>query len=353
MESGMKKCLLFTFDYELFLGARSGSVNDCMIEPTQKLMEVFEKYGVPAIFFVDTTYLSLLKEKSNKFEKCAADFKAIAAQLQQLIRKGHYVYPHIHPHWKDAVYHQETNQWSLKDVKHYRFNSLPDSEKASVFESSINVLREIILPVNAHYEINSFRAGGWCLQPFTDFKPYFEKYGIKYDFSVLPQVYQLSSAQYFDFSMSPDKPVYHFEEDVVAEHPQGKFIELVSSIISVSTFTHLANRLFLQYLLRVKKDHTYSRGEGQLPVHIDGIKPASGRGISILNPSYQPVMMENFNAVKMPAFLRFFKNNDYMQFISHPKMLSNHNIKTVDRFLSKITRKYEIEFDFLKFISSL
>lgn len=349
----MKKHLLFTFDYELFLGARSGLIDDCMIAPTEKLIAVFDKYQVQAIFFVDTTYLSCLKDKSKTHEKCAADFNTISRQLQQLIQKGHYVFPHIHPHWRDATYNPQTNQWSLKDVTHYRFHFVPDVEKAAIFRDSINVLKEIISPVNPSYQINSFRAGGWCLQPFSDFKPFFDTYGIKYDFSVLPLTYQLSSVQYFDFSASPEKPVYHFEDDVVAEKQGGKYIELGSSIINISPLTQLVNRFFLQYLLRIKKDHTYFRGEGQLPVYIDGIKPTSDKGISILNPSFQPVSMETFNAVKMAAYLRFFHNNQYMQFVSHPKMLSNHNIDNVSRFLEKVTKKYDIEFDFLKLISSL
>ena len=317
----MKKCLLFTFDYELFLGERSGHVEDCMIEPTEKLINVFDKYGVKAIFFVDTTYLWRLKEKAATYEKCAADFKVVAEQLQRLIKKKHYVFPHIHPHWKDAIYDPQTNQWSLKDVTHYRFHSLSASERAGIFKSSMDVLKEIINPVNDSYLINSFRAGGWCLQPFTDFKPFFELHGIKYDFSVLPSVYQLSSVQFFDFSASPVKPFYHFEDDVVSEKKDGPFVELTSSIIYIPSYMQFFNKLHLQYLLRVKKDHTYFRGSGQLPVHIDGIQPEAGKGISILDYNYQPASLETLNAVKMPAYLKHFRENDYLQFVSHPKML--------------------------------
>ena len=347
----MKKCLLFTFDYELFLGERSGLVKDCMIDPTEKLLSIFDKYGVTSIFFVDTTYLALLKEKAGTHKKCAEDFKTVALQIQKLIQKKHYVFPHIHPHWKDAKYDPSTNQWSLMDISRYRFHYLTETERAQTFKSSMDVLQEIISPVDASYQINGFRAGGWCLQPFTDFMPYFKEFGIKYDFSVLPLVYQLSSVQYFDFSASPVKPVYYFDDDVVSEMLGGPFIELASSIINISPATRLINKFYLQYLLRIKKDHTYSRGEGQLPVHMDG-NAASGKGISILNPSYQPASLETMNAVKMPAYIHYFNENDYLQFVSHPKMLSNHNIETTARFLKKVTKKYDIEYDFVKLISS-
>ena len=42
--SGNQKQLLVTFDYELFLGNRSGSVDECMITPTNKLVILLGKY---------------------------------------------------------------------------------------------------------------------------------------------------------------------------------------------------------------------------------------------------------------------------------------------------------------------
>ena len=348
----MKKCLLFTFDYELFLGARSGLVHDCMIEPTEKLIDVFDEYKVKAIFFVDTTYLSRLKEKVNTHKQCALDFDSIVHQIQQLIRKGHYVYPHIHPHWIDAEYNTETNQWSLNDVTHYRFHNVNDTLKEKIFHESMEVLHSIIHPADPNYKINGFRAGGWSLQPFTDFKPFFDKYNIIYDFSVLPRTYQLSDVQYFDFSNSPTKPVYRFEDDVTVENQEGKYTELVSSIIKVSTFTEFINRLYLQYLYRVKNDHTYGKGQGQHSNDIPEMKPVSEQGTSIRNTRFQPISMETFNRIKVPVYLNYLKNNTYMQFVSHPKMLSNHNVKTVARFLEMVTKKYGLEFDFQSFINN-
>ena len=51
-----KKLLLFTFDYELFLGDKSGSVQDCLITPTDHLISLLNKYEFKAYFFVDTVY---------------------------------------------------------------------------------------------------------------------------------------------------------------------------------------------------------------------------------------------------------------------------------------------------------
>ena len=57
------KHIVLTFDHELFLGSRSGSVDTCMIQPTTLLQEIFDDFGIEkAVFFLDTTYVSCLKE---------------------------------------------------------------------------------------------------------------------------------------------------------------------------------------------------------------------------------------------------------------------------------------------------
>ena len=75
----MHKRLLSTFDYELFLGPASGSVDRCLLEPTQKLLDLFDRFQLPhAIFFVDSTYLLRLEEVAATHEAAATIFNALA-----------------------------------------------------------------------------------------------------------------------------------------------------------------------------------------------------------------------------------------------------------------------------------
>ena len=60
------KQILLTFDFELFLGSRSGTVDNCLIKPTQELMKVLVPNNLSAIFFVDTLYLHRLKKESEQ-----------------------------------------------------------------------------------------------------------------------------------------------------------------------------------------------------------------------------------------------------------------------------------------------
>ena len=49
--------IAFTWDYEMFFGHKSGSVNRCMIEPTNRLLEISRRYNSKFTFFVDTGML--------------------------------------------------------------------------------------------------------------------------------------------------------------------------------------------------------------------------------------------------------------------------------------------------------
>ena len=139
-----EKHLLFTFDYELFLGERSGNVIDSVIEPTQHILNLLEEYNIKAIFFVDTTWLIKLKELSENCPACKNKLQLISSQIINIVKQGHDVFPHLHPHWMDAVYDPQKDEFNLQNITHYRINQLNQEEINKVFDSSIAILRDII-----------------------------------------------------------------------------------------------------------------------------------------------------------------------------------------------------------------
>lgn len=342
----MKKHLLITFDYELFLGPKSGYSGECLIAPTNVLRSILNPYGIKAIFFVDTTYLITLEKYAESYPRCKSDLENISAQIRDLILDGHYVFPHIHSHWLDADYDPGDHQFSLTKVARYRFHNITESEREMLFRESIRILSDIIHPVSPEYEINGYRAGGWSLQPFDDYKPYFEKFNIRYDFSVMPGLYQFSNAQYFDFSDAPRKPIYHFSEEVTKEDQDGPFTEVGSSVIRIRSHISFFHRLQLQVLYRILKDHTYGRGVGQQSKNIHDLKPNSVKGFDTNDKKYEAASAESLSIAKLPSYLRYIHENEYLCFVSHPKMLSGHNLVTLRRFLRLVSKMYNLETDF-------
>ncbi|HXB39769.1 MAG TPA: hypothetical protein VNZ49_04455 [Bacteroidia bacterium] len=333
----MKKAkdILFTFDYELFLGNRSGTAANCILLPTQKILELFNKHSISgAIFFIDTTYLLRLKDNSAK--ACREDLKKISEQIALICRDGHYVFPHLHAHWLDAIYLPEINQWDLSNISKYSFSAINTEERERLFSESIKLLKEICGP----QKDMGYRAGGWCIQPFSDFKPHFEKYNIKYDFSVMKGFYSDHASQKFDFREAPAKSFYHFSDDVIEENTSGIYTEIPISTLKISYPSRILNRV-LTRLMYMKGVSNYGDGYSTFSASVAEIKP----------PGNEMASIENLTLVNLSDYKGALRNNNYLQFISHPKMVTPLNLECFDQLLKDITKKYKVNTDFKKLVS--
>jgi len=348
--SMLKKNLLITFDYELFLGKRSGLASDCVLDPTNKIIEVLSRHNATGIFFIDTLYLLRLQELASVHDMCAKDLDAITQQIIQLVNEGHSVFPHLHPHWLDAVYDQGLNQWNLEKINRYRFHKVNEQDRKRVFDDSVAILSEIIQKADKSTTIDGFRAGGWCIQPFSDFKPSFRENRIRFEFSVLSGFYQFTDAQYFDFSNSPVKPIYRFEDDITREDKNGSFFQFTISSMKVAENWNLLNRMWVKLHSALTGDHTYNKGSGQRSMPVGNGNPENREGKDLADKNYERLAIENMTLVKKALYSEFLRNHDYMHLISHPKMITNHNLKVFDKFLKNAFEKYIVETNFRNMI---
>ena len=240
-----QKNILLTFDYELFLGENSGSVYNSILKPTEIILNSLKKLNLKnSLFFVDTLYLYRLKNIEH--HKAQTDYARIYKQLIEILKNGHFIYAHIHTHWFNADYNSGINRWHLSNLLHYRFHSITKEQQQQSFEFSINFIKELQTQANIFYDIDCYRAGGWCIQPFEDFKPYFLKYGIKYDFSVLKNFSLNDDLSYYNFEDFPQEPIYNFEDDVATAKKDGCFKEFTITSIPLSKNKILKNKLFLK-----------------------------------------------------------------------------------------------------------
>lgn len=332
MKEKAVKNILFTFDYELFLGKKSGSVYKCVIEPTRKVLNVFYDFNMSAaIFFVDTLWLLKLKSVVRDNSLARKDYDMVVEQLRQIHRIGHYVFPHLHPHWMDATYLREQNQWQMLNYSRYRIHNLDKAEREKCFDDSVALLKEIL---GNEYLPLGYRAGGWSIQPFEDFLPLFQKHKVLHDFSVLPETKHISSGQHYDFSDVKISIPYRFSTDV-AVPGNGVFTEYPISMIDIPALRTFANKAYLKYLWW---NGIRSHGDGQ------GVVTES----SVSNTSAEMAAIELMNDVKLSLYLKYLKSNDYMQLIAHPKMLSQHNIDVFRAFVKKAMRTYKVNTDFIK-----
>ena len=213
----MEKIINITFDYELFFGSASGTVKKCLIDPTNRLMDMAKTLNVKLVFFVDAGFLWHLK-KYLHIEQCKSDFNLISQQLKQLTACGHEIGLHVHPHWEDSIY--ENSSWKM-NVSRYKLSDFNNSGAEQIITKYHQTLIEI-----TGKSCTSFRAGGWCIQPFSKIKKALEKNNIFTDSSVFKNGFHQYTAQSYDFRKAPQKTEWRFEEDECLEDVSGKFTEL-------------------------------------------------------------------------------------------------------------------------------
>src|SRR3989338_4810039 len=174
--------VLFTFDYELFFGAGTGSVEKCMIEPTAALLHLSKTYNVGMTFFVDVGYLLKLEEFAPNHSQLQADLIKVKTQIAEMVSLGCSVQLHIHPHWEKSSY--DGQKWQIVTNNCYKLDDFSDTEIEQIVKRYYLYL----------YELTN--------QPFHS--PHYD-----FDFTAV-QAYS---------------PAYRFEMDVCVAEPNGSFTE--------------------------------------------------------------------------------------------------------------------------------
>ena len=330
-----KRNIIFTFDHELFLGEKSGTPEKCMFLPYSHLKSVFNEFSVEkAVFFLDTTYLIRLDKEIKSGLVAVNLMDKIQTHVRELLEDGHYIFPHIHPHWLNAEL-KENGMWKLTNFSKYCFKNCSSEEMEVIWDKSIKILNRF--GVNDFHKIDAFRAGGWGIQPFKNFKPYFEKHSLVYDFSVMPGMHGYTEAQQFDFSDVEWKAQYSFSDVVTEEDKNGSFVELPISIRR-RTKDSLREKLLLKYLWKTG-NRSFGDGIGAVPNKIDYTPKKIVEGVDM-------VSLDLINAANFGEHLQLLKDRKTIQFLSHPKMLSKHSIKMMKKFLSYASKHYSLNFDF-------
>jgi hypothetical protein len=319
--------IYLTFDYELYFGERTGTVEKCITGPTAMLTEMADRQGIKLCQFVDIGFLIKLEEAITKYPHLQQDYTLISRQLEQLHKTGHDLQLHIHPHWEDSYY--DGNQWHCR-VNRYKLSDFNDQEIADIVHRYKTALSKYCDPA----QLTAFRAGGWCIQPFERFKDAFRANGITTDSSVFANGYYESAQYAYDFRGAPLKSKYHFSTDPVIEDPEGIFTEIpISSIYNSPLFYW---RLFL--LGRLNPHQHKPLGDG-VPIS------APGQRFSLLTRwTHNTVSVDGYNASLLNRAYRQHKRRkqEQMVIIGHPKSLTRYGLKALEQFVEK--RKADNQF---------
>lgn len=320
------KDILFTFDYELFLG-KSGSIEKCLIEPTNELIKVFKNNNVRATFFIDTTFLQKLKELH-----LVREFNTIERQLQNLVENGHRIELHLHPNWYDSEYLNEVNEWIFNDYRYYQLKNCPDVLLKSFFENGYEILTNVANKVDSNYKPIAFRAGGWCIDPFSKLVDLFKQYNIFIDSSVLPFNKEIGVIANYDYMDITETYPYRFENDVHKPDSKGKFLEIPITIYQQSFIREFFRFVQVWKLKRTNPYYIKGWGDGET---INFTGQQESRISHYLNSLNRPYAFFTTDGYRSNYFINKVKKNEGpITIVGHPKVLSKQNLEIIKQITS-------------------
>lgn len=319
MDNNRVKFLL-SLDYELFFGARPGSVEKCMISPTRQLVRILDKYNAKVSLFVDAGFLIKLKQYAPDYPELKQQYLSIKCQLQSLIAQDHDIQLHIHPHWQDSYY---TNGGWVIDTSRYRLHDFSQPELQHIVKSYKQELESC-----SDNEVFAYRAGGWCMQPFDYIRQSLEVNNIWLDSTVFANGHSDDPACGFNFNGMPDRAWWNFSNDPLQPAHQGFFTEIPISTIKTSP-------LFFWKLAFHKKlsGKTFqSIGDGQPMIHNRNYYLKR-----LTQTTFGPVMIDGAKAGQLPSALKahckLADKKSIFNVMGHPKSLSRYSLIQLDRFI--------------------
>jgi peptidoglycan/xylan/chitin deacetylase (PgdA/CDA1 family) len=313
--------IAITWDYELFFGERSGSVAQCMLEPTDRLLKLASKYNIPFTFFPDAGCLIRFEEQAD----CHQELQRVKTQIQSWDSLGHETGLHIHPHWEKSSWMD--GRWQ-HDLSHYKLSDFSAEEASHIVERYASYMNSIL----AH-PLQSYRAGGWCAQPFTPVAEAMKKVGIRYDSSVFKGGKNTSSPYQYDFTVTPSATHWKFTEDPAVLDSEGAFTEIPIASMNYSPLFFW--KLFV--LGRLNPGQHKPIGNGL---------PAKGGGSKkdLLTRSHHLcVSADGYFSTQLNRALRKAQraNEPFLVVIGHPKALTPFGLHTLEAFIAQHYRNHE------------
>ncbi|MGO3690199.1 MAG: hypothetical protein ACTJF0_07050 [Psychroflexus halocasei] len=313
--------IYITLDYELFFGKHSGSVENCIIKPTEALLKIVNPLKIKFTCFVDVGYLVKLEEQKEKYTQLKKDYQKITAQIKNLANQGHGMELHIHPHWEDS--HFNGKEWVF-DTSRYKLADFSSDKVHEIVTKYTKTLTKI-----SGQAPKAYRAGGWSAQPFKEIGKALLKNNVRIDSTVFPKGYYNSSAQYYDFrKVAQFNTDYCFSEDLVKENPEGDFKEIPISSYKVSPF------FFWKFAYHKLKKQSQHRAFG------DGSAIAKTKKDTfrlMLAPSHSVVSIDGYKASFIQEAYYWYKKNTKSManfvLIGHPKAFTPYALKKLDEFL--------------------
>lgn len=213
---------IFTLDYEIH-GNGEGCPHALMIEPTNRMMDLFDAYGAKLTIMADVAEILKFGEYKKQTGRDDYYFDAIVAQLRDAIRRGHDVQLHLHASYFNA--RAEGGRW-VQDWSDYNFAGLPRDRMDHFLSMGKKSLEDWLKPVAPGYQCMVFRAANWAMSPSRNVVQALVNSGFKIDTSVFKYGHRAGLVN-FDYQLAPSAlvPWQIDENDICAQNGEGELLE--------------------------------------------------------------------------------------------------------------------------------
>ncbi|NQV14939.1 hypothetical protein HQ531_05720 [bacterium] len=272
--------ILYSNDYEVFLGGNYASETEVLIKTTEDVLSACDDIGVPMTLFCDLACLWRYREFGyNEFPDAAEN------QLKEAIIREHDVQTHIHPHWFDTditFSERGFSEYSFDLSKFLLGNWVPKDESTlqdfcvKIFKRAKTHLEDLFVPLNPNYRCMAFRAGGYGIQPNTrQIFDALEDVGYLIDSSIVPGMVSETNVNRIDFSAAPQMGNYFVspESDFKGDSDMGMF-EIPVLALRQNDASWILAKSFVRKLLKYIINQTKPNRMGY-PVQSNG---SGGKG---------------------------------------------------------------------------
>ncbi|MFO0722371.1 MAG: hypothetical protein U1E65_01230 [Myxococcota bacterium] len=349
--------VLYSSDYELFLGGNRLPEAEVLIAPTERLLDAAETLGVPITLFADVACGWRYRELG---QPAFAD--AMDAQLRRAIRRRHDVQTHLHPHWLTAGIerHRDGSTRYQADASRYLLGNWAPGEGLRAFVRGLlrrarEHLVDICTPEDTGYRCVAFRAGGYGLQPHAEDilgALLDEDYTI--DSSVVPGMVLESNVNRIDFRAVPRRGNYRLapERGLSVAAEAGIFeIPIPTAEASAARRATAASlvRTGIRRLWPGRRSPESARG---YPIQAsEQARPATRREVLLrkleqVRQGFSMLELNNDPALMLEVTHRWIEAHQrpgqdlYFSFSSHSKTITDANLRALSRYHRGLVDRY-------------
>jgi hypothetical protein len=216
-----------TVDYEVF-GNGAGDVRQHMVEPTERMARICEKYDAPLMVFVEM-------EETLAFQRHATDlhrqlgynpYDLIRKQIADLAKRGHDIQLHLHPEWVGT---QLVNgAWQLNE-RHATVDSLFETqeETTAYLRDRKEALEELISDAGPGKSVCAYRAGAFSAQPGNKLLRALAENDFVLDTSVVHGLHRHDENVHLDYRNAPrSRAMWRVDKDVAVADASGPLWEV-------------------------------------------------------------------------------------------------------------------------------